>query len=442
MQKNRFINNIKQTVTKRAFIVSMAIVVATSILFSLALVFANNIEMPTRIYNANDLDKIRENLSGYYLVMTDIYMTEYKDSEGELKEWTPIGTKEEPFKGKIDFNYKNINDLIFSKDYLVEQGNNLNSDEILVGFLGYSTGVLIHANFYRPVFPKFFELTETNKTVVFGVACALNEGYVTSCTCIVIGNGGSLNAKNLVFGTLVGKNKKQLLNNRCSNTISISCYGSCVVGGVVGISYKNSIISYAVRRGYSTITTFSDDRIIAGGIVGVSYGAKMSNVFHGPSNLNQRETFAIACDLTTHPLCYLGGIAGLIDGDDKTSFENSYSCNKLSIPISSSQSSIGGLIGVNFSQKCSFISCLGDSLFSVGDSSDSFYGVISGSCHGTIFSSNCYFINNNTIKPYFDKSYADETTISYSLLNTLNWPTSTKAGYWSYNDFIFCLNIL
>lgn len=57
----------------------------------------------TPIYTAEDLDNIRNNLSGSFILMNDIDLSEYN--------WVAIGTYEEPFTGIFDGNGKIIDNL-------------------------------------------------------------------------------------------------------------------------------------------------------------------------------------------------------------------------------------------------------------------------------------------------------------------------------------------
>ena len=49
------------------------------------------------IRTAQELDNIRNNLSGKYILMNDIDLGEYEN-------WVPIGTKKQPFSGIFDGN--------------------------------------------------------------------------------------------------------------------------------------------------------------------------------------------------------------------------------------------------------------------------------------------------------------------------------------------------
>ena len=58
----------------------------------------------TPIRTAQELDSIRNNLSGKYILMNDIDLGEYEN-------WVPIGTKKQPFSGIFDGNNHSIKNL-------------------------------------------------------------------------------------------------------------------------------------------------------------------------------------------------------------------------------------------------------------------------------------------------------------------------------------------
>ena len=68
-------------------------------------------ENPYVITSPNELDEIRNNLSGYYILGNDIDLS-------SISEWTPIGTEEEPFKGTLDGQGYSINNLTITSDNL------------------------------------------------------------------------------------------------------------------------------------------------------------------------------------------------------------------------------------------------------------------------------------------------------------------------------------
>jgi hypothetical protein len=62
---------------------------------------SNEIEIKT----ANDLDNIRNNLLGNYKLTANISLSSFGN-------WQPIGTREAPFKGRLNGNGYKITDLV------------------------------------------------------------------------------------------------------------------------------------------------------------------------------------------------------------------------------------------------------------------------------------------------------------------------------------------
>ena len=76
---------------KKVLSLTLALILCTC---SVSFAFAEG-QVPdgyTPIYTAQDLDGIREDLSGKFVLMNDIDLTEYKD-------WEPIGTEQSAFSG-------------------------------------------------------------------------------------------------------------------------------------------------------------------------------------------------------------------------------------------------------------------------------------------------------------------------------------------------------
>lgn len=85
----------------------VAIVLAIVIIFSCIPFTASAAEGPIEIRTIEDLYSIRNNLSGNYILMNDIDLTEATAQGGDWdsgKGWTPIGNEDSPFIGSFDGN--------------------------------------------------------------------------------------------------------------------------------------------------------------------------------------------------------------------------------------------------------------------------------------------------------------------------------------------------
>lgn len=61
----------------------------------------------SRIYTAKQLDEVRNELDGKYILMNDINLSSFEN-------WEPIGTSDEPFTGVFDGDGYSINNLKIS----------------------------------------------------------------------------------------------------------------------------------------------------------------------------------------------------------------------------------------------------------------------------------------------------------------------------------------
>ena len=79
------------------------------------------------IYTAEDLDNIRNNLSGKYILMNNIDLSSYDN-------WNPIGTSETPFTGELDGNGYAVENMTIT----AEQQEALNA-----GLFGYIKNAIV-----------------------------------------------------------------------------------------------------------------------------------------------------------------------------------------------------------------------------------------------------------------------------------------------------------
>ena len=431
----------KITFSRVDIILASVVALVAATLFSLTILIKNTVKLPIKINDVSELDLIRKDLSGKYTISRDLDFSKYVDEDGNKKGWIPIGTEKEPFTGTIDFNYFNLQNLTFSADYIKDQEEDDSIDRILIGFLGYSEGTLIHTNFYGPKFLNIPEIADCKKTIVFGTACAVNKGYVSSCSVTLLGDSGHFTANNLIFGCLVGENKKQLLNDYCANTITIHCSGTCMVGGVAGISYSETVNSYLVRRGYTTIYCENETELYAGGIVGSDFGGNYSNIYHGPANLNQMESFTIDLYNENDTRCSIGGLIGYSKGKNESLVENGYCYNRLYFEGSACSSAVGGIIGTNNGTKTVIKACVADSVYTIENFANFTCGTVVGINENVIQSQNTFYIDNTSIKESFNKSYGSRTTFNSLSLKQLNWPTDVSRGCWSKTERFFLLTL-
>jgi hypothetical protein len=222
------------------------------------------------IHDWYDLDAIRDNLSGSFILMNDLDSSSagYLDLAGptanEGKGWQPIGTEQDPFTGSFDGQAYEIRDLFINRP-----------DQDYVGLLGYAWwGAVIEDVVLADV-----QVTGGAGT---GGLAGYSLGTVSSSHC-----SGSVTGSSSVGG-LIGVNHWSLANagfvgsvtgdaniggltgvNGASSTVS-RCYSS---GSVVGKSYVGGLVGThygTVSESYSTGDVVGWDSV--GGIVGHNFG--------------------------------------------------------------------------------------------------------------------------------------------------------------------------
>lgn len=424
--------------SKVKIIISSAFIFISMLLVSISSIIAHNLDKPIIISSVNELKLINENLSGYYVLGCDINFASETDYEG----WVPVGSKDKPFTGRIDFNYHKIIGLTFSQEYIESQFHNNN--DVVVGFLGYSEGTLIHARFDSPVLPDFSMYSLYNNSIIFGVACAVNNGYLTSTSINFIGANSSnlIKAQNLTFGALVGINNKQVLLCKILNTILLEISGECNVGGVVGIS-NNGVNSYLFRGGFFQINITEKGSYNIGGLVGVCINSDNNNLFFGsPSKTGGEYSLSVYEHSQVVNKFNVGGVIGLISDTNNLNTKVNNACvnNLIGFFSEDEEIFIGGIVGGHESsgQTPLLSSCVFAGSFTVpnkiipsvlvgeGESFDRFK---------TYYLEECKF-NSDYIEGGAIKVGFEELT-----LQELGWPSNTNQGFWSKETSCFYLNI-
>ncbi len=256
----------------------------------------------TPIYTAEDLNNIRNNLSGKYILMNDIDLSVYEN-------WEPIGTQETPFTGEINGN-----------GFLIENLTITSSEETNVGLLGSSDEAILDkillVNTQFTLNAKDKTSDEINVGAVVGRA-----RYSKISNCSVTGkisvNGFYLSE----IGGIVGLNVFSDVT-RCSNYADLSVdnyinYAIIYIGGIEGECFSESDLSECCNFGNITVgeNAKNDIELYAGGIFG-GFSADFSVI-----NCYNRGNIHINC---LDDYSYVGGIAGI-----SVIIEKSYSTGKI-----------------------------------------------------------------------------------------------------------------
>lgn len=185
------------------------------------------------IYTPEQLNKVRNNLSGSYIQMADIDLSGYTN-------WTPIGTFSTPFKGSYDGGNYDISNLSI-------EGTST------IGLFGYMKDATIRN-------------CDIQGTVTGTGAVGILTGAIRDSNIINCHVGGSVTGTLWHVGGLIGCVYSNSIIKNCNADISITSVSTTYnhnVGGLIGSIYEqNNEISYC----YSTGDVIGGDS--TGGLIG------------------------------------------------------------------------------------------------------------------------------------------------------------------------------
>ena len=320
-------------------------------IFSVALIGVYYYPDITYISSPDDLFKIAADLNGHFVFLGSDVM--------ELPEgWTPIGTKERPFRGTIDG--KGVTLQGADENSVIAVGDEGNC---YFGFIGYNEGTIrniaIYASGYEVEIPSE---VDTCAEFSFGQIAAYNMGTIENV--VVQFGGGTMSFHGTAESTFIGQvagvvdggTVRNCWGNRSINVewegdVSIGLAGSlrngglmerctndgnvtlnsndsslATIGGVVGECVDSTIRDSKAARAYR-----SDGKAYIGGIAGISDGSFISDCFAeviangGEESIlggvvgEAKDTEVYSCvssfSATGQPSVQVGQIAGTADED-------------------------------------------------------------------------------------------------------------------------------
>ena len=333
----------------------LSIVLVFALCFGvLNLAFADEItEVPegyTPIYTAEDLNNIRNNLSGKYVLMNDIDLSAYEN-------WQPIGTAELPFTGELDGNGYCINNLTIFVD------------------------IIEPATYYYGLF-GYIKNSKINNVLAADSNIKVTYSGTETARC------------NL--GTIAGNGyMSEITNCAVSGEIKVENFYSSEVGGIVG---RGVWSIFECCSSYADIEVVIDQKatmVSVGGIVGTAkYIGEYECCNFGGVKVSNGET---------NEKCYvkIGGIEG--NGSESRGPRNSYNRGDVSVEFSSPRIYIGGLCGESFIIQESYN--FGN--ISYPEDFNGYAGAVSGNMAMSMLPvepgnemENVYYINKNMIPTY------------------------------------------
>ena len=228
------------------------------------------------IYTKSDLDAIRNDLNGNYILMNDIEFSDDDFSENGLfytngSGWTSIGNNETPFTGIFDGNGYCVNGLSISGSL---------TESPYVGLFGYNKGCIKNITLIGQI-----TITHASNIAYVGMIVGYSEGTIENCKSV-----GDISVESTILratyetpfsyvGGITGCSVGTL--SLCENTCDIQATPSVIayaeaaayLGGVAGVA-NSSTISNCINSGTITLTPTLDANtgitVYAGGISGQS----------------------------------------------------------------------------------------------------------------------------------------------------------------------------
>ena len=260
----------------------------------------------TPISTAEELKNI--SLDGKYALVCDI------DLGGA--EWTPIGTKENPFTGEFDGNGYTVSNF------------KITTGRAYVGLFGYNEGVIKNLGV-----ENFTVNVSYGGNVYAGGLVGYNSGDITNSYATGNVSATSTSTGSAAYaGGLVGRNNSgDITNSYATGEVSATADDPAYAGGLVGYKYYGGITnSYATGNVSATCYSYA----YAGGLVGDNSGDITNSYATGNVSATSTSTYA-----------YAGGLVGDNSGD----ITNSYATGDVSATSTSYSAYAGGLVGRNYS---------------------------------------------------------------------------------------------
>lgn len=224
----------------------------------------------SRIYTAKQLDEVRNELDGKYILMNDIDLSSFEN-------WEPIGTSDEPFTGIFDGDGYSINNLKIS----VTPQSEYDVKKCGIGLFGFTDDAEIGNLDMNDVNIIINQPCEVGYPVGAVVGSA-KHSKISSCA--VSGNIDVTLGGNIELGGILGEGMSSNMNNvvsYCINNINLKVTGkndgfslavgnTTKVGGLVGASDGNVNILSCINNG--SISIYPINKVVVGGIASSDYG--------------------------------------------------------------------------------------------------------------------------------------------------------------------------
>lgn len=346
------------------YLLSIILVLTLSFGMSSVAFAEESIEVPedyTPIYTAEDLNNIRNNLSGKYILMNDIDLSS--------ENWVPVGINTAPFTGIFDGNNLRINSLKISTE-------NKNSGNSYYGLFGYAKNAE-----FKNISIKDSQINIKN------LSEEVTRGYV---------------------GTIVGLgNNITISNSVVSGVINVSGFTYNGIGGIVGMVSMGKLDCCSNHSIINADISSSGIQASVGGISGIAASVEKRCSNHGDITVSGK-------DIADNCVVKVGGIDG--NGSENMELSNSYNTGRISVSFSTKETFIGGLSGESYITKNSYNS----GKIEYPENFNGFAGAISGNINSDVLyigdgpgMKNVYYINDSLSPAYDGKTNFNDLTEDY-----------------------------
>ena len=276
----------------------------------------------TGIYTAEDLDNIRNNLSGKYILMNNVDLSSYDN-------WNPIGTSEAPFTGELDGNGYVIKNMKIHKECT-------DGDELHFALFASTKNSDFNNLMLLDVDINVKFSGEVSESFRVGSLSGYDQNGEFK-DCITSGNITVDGFDEGLAGGIIGNSSSFSLTN-CVNYTNINLSTENVydiyIGGISGKA-STTTIDQCCNFGNITVSgTDSDEefrKLKIGGLT-ADFGNYHSLIYDSYNKGNIGIDFSL-------PAAYVGGIMG-----DGFLIEQCYNAGKITVPETFS-GFVGGLSG-------------------------------------------------------------------------------------------------
>ena len=339
-----------------------------------------NFAVPTLVRNWHDLNAVRDNPPGIYILMNSLNSTTpgYEELAGPTadggKGWQPIGG----FAGTFDGGGHNISDLFINRPDEsgaalfggVPQGGAIMNLGVVNATVTGDRSVAALAGYVGDTVTNCYSVSSVNGSSRVGGLIASNHGTVTDCYSISSVNGWDDAINREGAGGLIGFNRGTV--NNCYSVSDVN--GHRAVGGLIGWNYgtvsncsaagsassSNNDAGGLIGWNYATVSdchaTGTATGWHAGGLVGYNFGGYGYCVV--TNSYSTGDVAGIMCcaggligsnRASTVTSCYSTGrvtgddhVGGLVGRNTESSVSQSYATGRVT-----GDDYVGGLIGEN-----------------------------------------------------------------------------------------------